>query len=190
MTQLTVSLSRAHKIAERIKARMTELAAEAATLMGNQTVSGVGGEAQQAKLQGMAAQGAAALDQALQYSDALATLRAAIGAENQARGINAMLAELEALNRTMGMLKNVLSSTSAKAITPAELAEYKPLSTSSMHASIAVTVMTAEQVKDLTERHAKAQREAFALSDRIAEANARSFTLALPDAVAAVVTGA
>lgn len=190
MTQLTVSLSRAHKIAERIKTQMHELSSAATTLMGNQTVSGVGGAAQLAKLQGMAAQGALALDTALQYSDALAKLRAAIGAENQARGINAMLAELEAHNRAIGLLKNVLASTTAKAISPAELAEYKPLNASALHASIAVTVMSPEQVQDLAERLAKTQRDAFALSDRIAEANAKPFTLELPDDIAAVVTGA
>lgn len=189
MTQLTVSLSRAHKIAERIKTRMNELTAEATTLMGNQTVSGVGGEAQIVKLQGMAAKGFAALDQALLYSDAFAKLRSAIGVQNQARGINEMLAELEALNRAMGTLKTVLSGTSAKAIAPSELAEYKPLSTSGIHASITVAVMSPEQVKALTERHAKAQRDAFALSDRIAEANAKSFMVELPDDIATVVTG-
>jgi hypothetical protein len=189
MTQLTISLSRAHKIAERIKTRMNELAAEATALMGNQSVSGVGGEAQITKLQGMATKGMAALDQALVYSEAFAKLRSAIGAQNQSRGINEMLAELESLNRTMGTLKTVLSSTSAKAIAPSELAEYKPLNTSNMHASIAVAVLAPEQVNYLTDRHAKAQREAFALSDRIAEANAKSFTVDLPDDIAAVVTG-
>lgn len=189
MTQLTVSLSRAHKIAERIKTRMNELTAEATNQMGTQSVAGVGGEAQIAKLQGMAVMGMASLDEAMVYSNAYAKLRAAIGEQNHVRGINAMLADLEALNRTMGTLKSVLSGISAKAIAPTELAEYKPLSTSGINASIAVTVLSPVQVKQLAERQASAQREAFALSDRIAEANAKSFVVELPDAVTAVVTG-
>lgn len=189
MAQLTISLSRAHKIAERIKTRMSELSAEATTLMGNQTVSGVGGEAQIAKFHDMASRGAEALEQALKYSAAFAHLRAAIGIENEARGINVMLADLEALNRAMGMFKNILGATTTKAIAPAELGSYKPLNASSVMSSIAVSVLTAEQAKDLTERHAKAQREAFALSDRIAEANAKSFVVELADDIAAVVTG-
>lgn len=189
MTQLTASLSRAHKYAERLKTRINELGAEASSLLGNQTVAGVGGEAQIAKLEGLAPLGIAALDQAQHYSHAFAKLRAAIGIENHNRGISEMLAELEGLNRTMGVLKVILASASSKAIAPQDLAHYKPLNTNAIHASISVAVLTPEHVQVLTARHAKAQREAFALSDRIAEANAKSFTFELPDDIAAVVTG-
>lgn len=187
--KLTVSLSRAHKIAERIKTRMNELFAEATALMGNQTVGGVGGLAQVEKLEGMAAKGLVVFEQALQYSGAFAQLRAAIGAENEKRGVSAKMAELEALNRAMGAIKAILSASPANSITPAELGDYKPLNTAAMRASISVAVMTPEQVKDLKGRQAQLQREAFALSDRINELNAPAFAIELPDIIGAEVTG-
>lgn len=192
MAQLSISLSRAHKIAERIKARMGELFSEAAGLAAVQNVTGVSGDAQVAKLSEQGARALEVFSRAEKFSVELAALRARIGAENQERGVNAMLARLEGYNRLVANLKSLINQGKAAGIAPAELAGYKPLTDSTRFGAIAVSVVVlkAEQVAQLEQRLAQAQREAFALSDQIAEANAARFTVELADDIAAEVTGA
>jgi hypothetical protein len=192
MAQLSISLSRAHKIAERIKTRMGELFSEAAGLAAVQNVTGVSGDAQVAKLSEQGARALEVFGRAEKFSAELAALRARIGAENQERGVNAMLARLEGYNRIVANLKALINQGKAAGITPAELAGYKPLTESSRFGAIAVSVVVlkAEQLAQLEQRLAQVQREAFALSDQIAEANAARFTVELADDIAAEVTGA
>lgn len=192
MAQLSISLSRAHKIAERIKARMNELFTEALTLGSLQNVSGVTGEAQVTKLAEQGARAVDALARAEKYSVAHAELRASIGRENDSRGIDAMLARQQHLNRVVSNLKALIAQGKTSGITPAELGSYKPLAESNRfgHTVVGVVVLTAGQVAELEQRLAQVQRDAFALSDQVAEANAARFTLELDDEIAAEVSGA
>lgn len=191
MAKLSISLSRAHKIGERIKARMNELFTEAQGLGSNQNVAGFSGEAQIAKLVDQGNRAIIAFDRAEKFSEALSALRARIGAENQERGINSMLAHLEGMNRIVSNLKVLIDRNKSDGITPAELTTYKPLAEGRGFggASVAVVVVTPAQVTVLEQRLAQVQREAFALSDRIAEANAARFELDLDDEIATEVTG-
>ena len=192
MAQLSISLSRAHKIAERIKARMTELFTESLNQGSLQSVSGVTGEAQVTKLAEQGARAVEALARAEKYSAAHAELRASIGRENDARGIDAMLARQQHLNRVVSNLKALIAQGKATGITPAELASYKPLAESNRFGAsvVGVVVLTTAQVAELEQRLAQVQRDAFALSDQVAEANAARFTLELDDEIAAEVSGA
>lgn len=190
MAQLQLSLSRAHKIGERLKQRMGELFSEAAALVQVQGVQGVT-DAQVTKLQGQGAQAMEFLDKAEKYARALSKLRSDIGKENQSRGINAMLAELEALNRMTSNLKAMVAAGKASGVSPQELGSYKPLTSGDRlyNAGVSVVVLSADQTRELESRLAKLQREAFALSDRIAEANASRFAVEMDDEIAAEVTG-
>lgn len=191
MAKLSISLSRAHKIAERMKTRMNEQFNEAQSLASEQNVAGFTGEVQVAKLVDQGLRAVAVFDRAEKMSIALATLRARIGAENQERGINAMLARLEGLNRAVSNLKAIIVHGKGDGIAPTELATYKPLVESRGFGSqaVSVNVFSADAVAALEQRVAQAQRDAFVLSDQIAEANAARFELELDDEIAAEVTG-
>ena len=190
MAQLQISLSRAHKVAERIKTRMGELFAEAQSRASVQTLTGVT-DLQVSKLQSAGREALELNARAEKFALALAKLRAAIGAENHVRGINAMLAELDALNRIVANKKAMLVHAKADGIAPQDLATYKPLvENRSYSLGVTVTVLDAESAQGLAESLAAAQRDVFSLSDRIAEANAARFTFELDDDVASEVTGA
>lgn len=192
MAQLTLSLSRAHKISERIATRMNELYAESNALAAVKNVTGMAGESQVAKLTEQGQRAVEAHNLAEKYSEALTQLRIVIGAENQARGVNALLARQAGLNRTLSNLKKLIAQGKAAGIEPTDLAHYKPLSEASRLGNMAVSVVVvgAETVVELEQQYAQAKRDFNAVSDQVSEANAHRFTVELADDIAAEVTGA
>jgi hypothetical protein len=192
MAKIEISLSRLHKVAERLKNKATELMAEAISQAQAVHVAGSTGDAH---IQRLTEQGAAAMtlsEQAERYLRIHGDVRAVIGRENQSRGINGLLAQQETVNRVVAHLKGILEHAKASGIAPAELSAYKPLNPDSRYSTgnITVVVVSAEQRTALEDRIKKLQREAFQLSDKVAEANAPRLTLELDDDIAAEVTGA
>lgn len=193
MAQLQISLSRGHKLAERLKQRATEQSNEAVKLSQAVTLRGVGGAAHIEKLAAQGELALAALVSADRYLGALAKLRTRIGAENDVRGVSRMLAELDALNRRIGTLKSMLNHGRGGDVSPQALADYKPLSGGDSvfgNNGVSVAILNAEQLATLEKSLAELQRAAFALSDQIAEANAGRFAVELDDDIAAEITGA
>ncbi len=190
MTRIDVSLARTHKIAERLKTRASELFKEA---QANAQVTHVNGTTGDSHVQRLAAQGQKAIELSARgerYLRAAATVRAAIGRENQARGINDLLAQLDAVNRLAAHKKELLEQAKADGIEPSELAVYKPLNGSeARYGGIAVNVLGAQARTELESAVSTLQREAFQLSDRIAEANAARMALELDEDIALEVTG-
>lgn len=192
MAQLQVTLSRAHKIAERLKARISELLSEANALSAPVHVTGLTGSEQVQRLQAQGDKALAVLASADHYARALTALRAAIGHENEARGISAMLAELDGVNRLLGARKELLNNVKENGLAPGELATYKPISPNErgLLGGVTVQVLQAAHREQLEASQAALQRQSFALSDRIAEANAARFSVELSDDIVAEVTGA
>lgn len=190
MTRIEVSLARTHKIAERLKTRAAELFKEAQTLGQVAHVNGTTGDSHVQRLVQQGAQAMALSARGERYVRAAASVRAAIGRENQARGINDLLAQLDAVNRLVAHKKELLEQAKAEGIEPAELAVYKPLNGSeARYGGIAVNVLGETARNALSAAVAALQREAFQLSDRIAEANAARLALDLDEDIASEVTG-
>lgn len=191
MAKLEITLSRAHKIAERLKGKATELTSEAERLAHSVGLSGkTAGKSQTERL---ASQGAQAIELAVsaeRHLRAVANVRAIIGRENEKRGINALLAKSDAVNKAIALRKSIVEQAKDGAITVGEFAEFTPLSEDSYMRSVMVNVFTDEQRSAMAADLAKLQREAFALADQVAEANAGRFALELDDDMAAEVTGA
>lgn len=187
---LKVSLSRAHKIAERLKEHAQEHQREAARLAAATSVTGVAGESQLSRLRAQSAQALARLAQADQYWNALSQVRAAIGAENEARGINAMLAELDATQKRVAIRKDMLSRADDSAMPLQELASFQPLNPDTrMYGGVTVRMLDEAGTAQVRQELKELQRQAVALSDQIASANAASVSLTLPEAVAEDVAG-
>ncbi len=190
MTLVQISLSRAHKVAERLKTRATECFTEAQSLSRPQSVNGTTGDTQVARLKAQGTRALELLAQGETYTRALAALRARIGRENEARGINAMLAELDGVNRILAQKKAVLEQAKDDGITPDELVAYKPLTGErSLMMGITVRVLSTEARDSLAADVAALQKQAFSLSDRIAEANAQRMSVEMDDVLAAEVIG-
>ena len=191
MATFQVTLSRTHKISERLKARATEFFKEAVSLGQIAREMGNSGDGQ---VQRLTEQGQTALvlsGKAERYSRVTAEVRAVIGRENETRGINALLARLDAVNRILAHKKEMLEHSKAVGLSLAELLAFKPLVSmdSRFSSGVQVKVLDADARVELEQSVTALQREAFQLADHIAEANAARLTLTLDDDIAAEVTG-
>ena len=191
MATLQITLSRTHKISERLKARATEFFKEALTLGQVARESGSSGESHVQRLTEQGQKALALSEKAERYSRITAEVRAVIGRENETRGINALLARLDAVNRILAHKKELLEQAKSAGIAPAELLTFKPLavSESRFNSGIQVKVLDDAAQQVLEQSVAALQREAFQLADQVAEANAARLTLTLDDDIAAEVTG-
>ena len=191
MATLQITLSRTHKISERLKARATEFFKEALILGQVARESGSSGESHVQRLTEQGQKALALSEKAERYSRITAEVRAVIGRENETRGINALLARLDAVNRILAHKKELLEQAKSAGIAPAELLTFKPLagSDSRFNSVIQVKVLDDAAQQVLEKSVAALQREAFQLADQVAEANAARLTLTLDDDIAAEVTG-
>jgi hypothetical protein len=192
MVQLEITLSRAHKIAERLKTKAADMSAESEKLAASAHVAGKTGAGQVARL---AAQGVKAMelaDGSERVMRAVAFVRAEIAKENQKRGINQLLGLSDAVNRTITARKSLLEHAKDGSIGHDELEQYKPLKEESSYGSgaVRINVFTDAQRAQIESQLAVLQRESFALADRVAEANAGRFALSLDEDIAAMATGA
>lgn len=179
-----VSISRLHKLADRLKAKVAELNAEAETALSAQNWrSGTITQAQMNRATEQAEQGYAALAQAEQLSRELARIRAIIATQNERLGINAKLGLQDVLNRQLSALKSVVVTGGALMRDELEVGQ------STGDYGLAVVAHSSEQVQGAKQSIARLQREIFGLSDEVAEANATRIELELSDEVAALITG-
>lgn len=188
MAKIEVTLTRAHKIAERLKDRATQLFQESLTLSRSTHHQRKPTPAQIQRVQDDAARCLTASALAERYTHAAASVRAVIARENQARGINAMLGNLDALNRMLKHYKELLLQAEQDGVRPSELAELDMASEETRY-GVQVTPLEATAREMLEEKVAQFQREAYRTSDRIAEANAHFVTLEMDDDLAHEVTG-
>lgn len=192
MAKIEITLSRAHKIAERLKTKAAEMSAEAERLSSSAPVSGKTGPAQAPRLAAQGTDALALVDGAERVLRAVAGVRAHIARENEKRGINRLLGLSDAVNRSIGFKKTLMDNAKDGSIGHDELDLYKPLKDDSSYGSgaIRVNVFTDAQRASLGANIAKLQRESFALADQVAEANASRFSLELDDDIAEMATGA
>lgn len=189
-TPLSVSLTRAHKVAERLKAQASLLLQEASTAAGASRLTGVSpGQLERLRHQGEAVE--QALAQAQRYLRAAAYVRIVIGRENEARSISAKLARMDAVKSLVNAIKLLLSNARGGALELGEIADYKPLSSDNSSYSLpSVNVVSVAARERIQADLLALQREAVLLSDEIAEANAARVLLELDDDLAAFATGA
>lgn len=192
----SVSLSRAHKIGERLKSRVSELTGLARTAGSPQHVQLRGGQQVATALQNNGDLAVAYLSGAVAYSAALTSLRIAISNENHKRGISDLMARLEEVNRRMAARKSVLThcAGSATALTINDFRETVAAATAPTSndygSGYEVKMVSAFQMDQLTKEIAADNRESFALSDKIAELNAAPVSIEMDDEIAKEVTGA
>lgn len=192
MAKLDITLSRAHKIAERLKTKASEMWAESERLSQNAPVSGKTGPSQGARLAAQGTEALALADAAERVLRAVAGVRQRIAHENEKRGINRLLGLSDAVNRSIASRKSLLELAKDGSIGHDELEHYKPLKDEASYGSgsVRVNVFTDAQRAAMAAALAQLRRESFALADQIAEANAGRLSLDLDDDIAEMSTGA
>ena len=109
MTTYTLSLSRWHKVAERLARKHLELTQAAKNVFLNTQVSGYLGEGQVARLQSDGARALADIQKAFQVQDGVMAIRQAIGDANARVGVATLLAQHDAMSRRQKLLEAILA---------------------------------------------------------------------------------
>lgn len=185
----TLSLSRWHKVAERLSRTYTELTNGVRNTYNNTQVSGYLGEAQVSRLKESAESEAAKLQRAFQLQDALIHIRQAVGDANARTGVAKELAEYDALTRRHKLLDGILSAQSSEMIGFDELPQLPRHLVSEdrydrSRASARVRMLNPAKESALRKESVALLARVYALADRISDLNRERVTLELPEDIA------
>lgn len=186
--KVTVSLSRAHKIVERLKEKLAELGNAMQSGFGVVHVEAYTGPEQIKAFQQKREEAEDAYMKYSQYLRIMTDIRKAIGKAN-VDVVSDLLAEQAMLNSRLGMLKMILRCDRSNAIMPQDLEHYRPLVQTDRpmlhrNAGVAVTLLTKERKGAFEEELADVQRKLYIVSDKITDANATKIEIELPAMIA------
>jgi hypothetical protein len=189
MASYTLSLSRWHKVAERLSRTYTELTQGVRNTYNNTQISGYLGESQIVRMRDQGQCEANNLLRAFKLQDALIQIRQAIGEINAKTGVNRELAEYDALMRRHKFLESILTAQTSDMVGLDELPMIPNRIGSEdrfdrMRAGVKVKVMDSETEADLRIQTKALLVKAYALSDRISDLNREKLTLDLPEDIA------
>lgn len=190
MKQIQVTLSRAHKIVERLKSLQSEAATEIKGLIDVQHVHTAPTPSTLAELEQTAEAVKTALATHLELSAALATVKTVVSTANHERGIHKQLSMLDAINQRIALLKTVLTATKSTGCKVSEVPAVFANGAPQSYSALTVNPVKDDALRDTVADDLKsAQAKAIQVSDEIAELNAQRVTLELPDRLVDQVTG-
>lgn len=190
MKTYTVSLTRWHKVAERLARAYGELTESARVALVDTKVTGYLGETQVQRLQEQTAEQLEALRRAFRLQDALVGIRRAIGEANARTGINAELAEHDALSRRQRFLETLLEAQTSQMVALGELDKLPApkLPEHSYHvdqvATLPVRTLDVPAEAALRREAEELRARVYALADRINDLNRERLTLELSEEAA------
>lgn len=182
--KITVSLSRLHKLCDRIKAMVRERNAEAKTLLSkSKTWHFSPTDDVQKRIRNSVEKGKAAFTEGVELARELAKVRAVISQHNEKRNISARMGLVAALQIQLDSLVDILES-SAVYTNIEEL----PVGSVIPEGGVSTNVLTdADRVAIIAQRD-ELQREIYGLTDSNAEENSKTVEIDLPENLAKLVT--
>lgn len=190
MKQIQVTLSRAHKIVERLKSLQSDAATEIKGLIDTQHVQTAPTPSTLAELEKTAEAVKIALDTHRELTATLANVKTVVSTANHERGIHKNLSMLDALNQRIALLKTVLTATKSAGCKVSEVTAVFATGVPQSYNVVTVNPVKDEALRDTVADDLKsAQAKAIQVSDEIAELNAQRVTLELPEQLVDLVTG-
>jgi len=184
----SLTLTRWHKVAERINAALKEREARVIAAFTAATISPWNKEAVEDKAAGIAARAKADLALIEHAAAAVATIRSALALRNAELGISARLAEVEAANRRVALYREVLDKQTVDMVRPGHVRHVPAHAAADSEPSwgrrepprITLQVADATLLAELASKLARDQARAHALLDEIADLNREKLELDLP----------
>ena len=193
--QYVLTLSRWHKVAERIGAALKEREAKVKLAFTATTISPWNKEGIEEKAADIARRGAADFVLVEFGARTVAAIRAALALRNAQLGISGKLAEVEGANRRAALYRAVIDGQKADMVLPegvralpGELIGESESWGYARRTAVAVTLQTAERqlLDSLREKLAREQAYATRLLDEIADLNREKLEIDVPDEVLAI----
>lgn len=176
------TLNRAHKLADRVRQMLNEEGEKARSMFSAVSLQGYAGDAQVRSLSRQSASGCEALARHRVLNEALRTIREAVGRANVTSGVHERLAEQDALNRRLQLLRQLVNARPATAIEPSALEHYQPYSKNDSvlrSPMVVVATMDAPTLFDIQAEISATEKALYALSDAIAECNLSKVTISI-----------
>ena len=189
---LKLSLSRWHKVAERLAREYTETVYGAKQALTQTRVSACLGESQEKALRDESEEWQKRLAWVFQVQDTLAAVRCALGNANVQNGVAGKLAEFDKLNRRQKVLTELIEGQGADMIAIDELKSIPQDYVAdgdrydSKRPQLRVRMLDRAAVAQLKQQLEGVRSRAYALSDEIADLNRATLSIAIPDDVASL----
>lgn len=187
----TLSLSRWHKVAERLSRTYTELTQSARNTFNNTQVSGYLGVAQVDRLKTLAATSLADMHRAFAIQDAIASIRQSIGDANASTGVARELAQHDALSRRHKFLESILAAQGSEMVGLDEMPSLpSQVLTEDRYdrsrGQIRVRLLSPEDRSEMKREAEALLAQVYSLADRISDLNRERISLDLSDEIVAV----
>ena len=186
----TLTLSRWHKVAERLSREYTETVYKAKQTLTQTRVSAYVGEGQEQSLREQASDWTIRLARAFRLQDGIADIRRILGDRNTSVGVTSLLADFDKLNRRQKVLTEILEGQSAEMIGIDELKNIPQDYVADgdnfdrRRPQLRVRMLDRQDALNLQKELEEVRARAYALADEIAERNKASVALDLPEEVA------
>ena len=186
----TLTLTRWHKVAERLARDYGESVSESRTTLTHTTVSAYLGEEQEQFLQTQTQNALANLERAFRVQDAVAQIRQMVGDANVREGVSAKLANFDKLNRRVKTLSEVVESQSSDMVSVTQLRSIPKdyvadgANYDSKRPKIKVRMLDMQMLERLSDQLINARKAAYALSDEVSDLNKAKLSIDLESEVA------
>jgi len=186
----TLTLTRWHKVAERLAREYGEAVSESRSTLTQTAISAYLGEEQEEFLQTQTQTALTNLDRAFRIQDAVAHVRHLVGDANVREGISAKLAEFDKLNRRVKALSEVVESQSSDMVSVTQLRSIPKdyvadgASYDSKRPKIKVRMLDSQALERLADQLSNARKAAYALSDEVSDLNKAKLSIELETEVA------
>ena len=186
----TLTLTRWHKVAERLAREYGEAVSESRSTLTQTAISAYLGEEQEEFLQTQTQTALTNLDRAFRIQDAVAHVRHLVGDANVREGISAKLAEFDKLNRRVKALSEVVESQSSDMVSVTQLRSIPKdyvadgASYDSKRPRIKVRMLDTQALERLADQLSNARKAAYALSDEVSDMNKAKLSIELETEVA------
>jgi hypothetical protein len=190
--QYTLTLSRWHKVAERINAALKERETEVKAAFTATTISPWNKEGVEEKAAEIARRAADALGLIEAGARAVAQIRAALSIRNAELGVSAKLSEAESANRAAALYKAIIEGQKVDMVRPDSVRALPAVLageadtfgfTRRTAAVVTLQIANAELIGSLREKFAREQARATRLLDEIADLNREKLEIDLPQEV-------
>lgn len=186
----TCTLTRWHKVAERLGKEYNELSKAARQVLTKTVVNEYLGEHQERRLEQFRDDSLEKLERAMQIQEIIQRIRQALGDANQSSGVSRELAEYEVLVKRANLL-NEITEPGIERVTIGELKLVKnPNRSEDYHdrgkVKISVELLEGEALAELRKRAEKTTAAMYAKADLIADLNRTNLALELPVDIARI----
>lgn len=186
----SLTLTRWHKVAERINAALKEREARTLAALTQTSISPWNKEGIEAKAEEIARRAVADLALIETGTATVARIRAALGQRNAELGIGERLADADAASRRAKLYREVLAKQVADMIRPGDVRHVPPVVTGddglwTRRSSAMITLAIADKalLDELRAKLAREEARSHALLDAIADANREKLELELADEI-------